>query len=217
MLSRFLVLLLLVIMPFYSHAKPAGHIKPYPLTQEDKATLTRVEAYLTGIHTITAQFTQSAPNGDLSNGMFYLQRPGKLRMEYAPPMPVLMVAASGDIVYYDKELDQVTHISLESTLVGFLAQEDVKFDKSVIITDMERAPDAVRVSLVQTKRPHDGTLTLEFSDHPMAIRNMIVTDSSGQTTTVSLNNARFNLPLDHSIFVFKDPHLEGRRGKNVVK
>ncbi len=186
--------------------------KPYALNDEDKAALKRIENYLSGIHTLSAEFTQAAPNGDISAGKFYLSRPGKLRMEYAPPTPVLMVASGNDITYYDKELDQVSHIPLESTLVGFLAQEEVKFDNTVIITNFEHGDKTMRVSLIQSKRPKDGTLTLEFSDDPLVIRNMVVTDSSGQVTTVSLNNAHFGAPLAADLFTFKDPHLGGHRG-----
>jgi outer membrane lipoprotein-sorting protein len=186
-------------------------IRSYPLTNEDKAVLGRIESYLTGIHTITADFIQAAPNGDISTGKFYLDRPGKLRMEYAPPMPVLMVANGSYIVYYDKELDQVSRILLESTLVGFLAREKVRFDNTVIITGMQRENNVLRVSLVQSEHPKDGALTLEFSDNPLAIHNIVIKDSAGQVTTVALNNARFNTSIDAELFVFKDPHLGGKR------
>jgi outer membrane lipoprotein-sorting protein len=72
---------------------------------------------------------------------------------------------------------------------------------------MQRSNGSLRISLIQSKRPKDGTLTLEFSDSPLSLRNMIVTDSGGQTTTVSLNNARFNAPIAADLFVFNDPHL----------
>ncbi len=57
-------------------------------------------------------------------------------------------------------------------------------------------------------------LTLEFSDDPLAFHNMSITNSSGQVTTVSLNNARFNLPLPAELFVFMDPHLSGSHVKH---
>jgi outer membrane lipoprotein-sorting protein len=207
---RFLLLLVLgfVAIADFASAKPAFSVTPYALSQSDRESLTRIEQYLTGVHTISAEFIQAAPSGDISTGDFYLQRPGKLRMEYRPPTPVTMVASHGDIVYYDKELDQVSHIPLEST------QEKVRFDDSVIITGFERAHDTLRLSLVQAKRPRDGMLTLEFSDAPIVLHNMVVTDSGGQTTTVSLNNARFNAVLDSGLFVFHDPHPNRR---NVVK
>ncbi len=210
----FLTLFLICCPPVLA-AKPLPYdTKPYRLTSEDKEELTRIEKYLGSLRTISSEFTQGAPNGDISTGKFYLERPGRLRMEYDAPMPVLMVAAGSDIVYYDKELDQVTHIPLEDTLVGFLARDTIKFDAAVTITSFERGSGTLRLSLIQTKRPRDGMLTLEFSDKPLLIRNMVVTDSAGQMTTVALNNARFDLPLSKDLFIFKDPHLGSKAGIN---
>ena len=207
---RFLLSLFVIL--FISQQAVAEGAKPYKLSPEDHEVLTRVEKYLSGVHTISSDFIQAAPNGDISNGKFFLERPGKLRMEYLPPTPVLMVTSGGQIVYYDKELDQITRIPLESTLVGFLARDTVKFDHTVIITDCERGDETVSISLVQTQRPKDGSLTLEFSDNPLALRRMVVKDSGGQITTVALNNAHFNFPLPASLFTFKDPHLGKKSG-----
>ncbi|MEI6730633.1 MAG: outer membrane lipoprotein carrier protein LolA [Pseudomonadota bacterium] len=181
--------------------------KAYILKDSDKVIIAKIENYLSGVNTISAEFIQAAPSGDISTGKFYLKRPGKLRMEYAPPVPVLMITSGSNIVYYDKELDQVSRISLEDTLVGFLARSQVKFDDGVIITGIEHNDHIIRVSLIQSKTPKDGSLTLEFADNPMILHNMIVTDKSGQITTVSLNNARFNTELEEKLFVFVDPHL----------
>lgn len=208
---RFL-LCLFSVLTLCNAAYSADGIHPYKMSAADKAALERVETYLSGIHRVSAEFIQSDPNGSISTGKFYLERPGKLRMEYAPPTPVLMVATGGYIIYYDKELDQVSRILLDSTLVGFLAREHVKFDNTVVITNMMHNNDMLEISLIQAKHPMDGTLTLDFSDKPLVLHTMIVKDSSGQITTVALNNAHFNMALDESLFVFKDPHLGGRRG-----
>jgi len=210
----FCILILVSATALAAPVKLPYSIKPYDLSNDDKDVLQRIEAYLSGIQTISSEFIQFAPNGDTSTGKFFLKRPGKLRMEYNPPTPVLMVTSGSDIVYYDRELDQISRIGLDSTLVGFLARDQVKFDDSVTITDMERSHKAIRISLIQSKKPKDGMLTMEFSDDPLIFHNMNVTDSSGQVTTVSLNNARFNLPLPVELFIFKDPHLGGSHVKH---
>lgn len=176
----------------------------------DKAQLQRVEKYLAAIHSIRARFSQISPDGAIASGLFYLQRPGKLRMEYAPPVPVLVVTDDNHLLYYDSELDQVTHVSLDESLVGFLARDVIRFDDTVTVTGLERGKGSLRVSLVQAKRPKDGQMTLEFADAPLELRNIVMTDSADQRTVVTLQNAAFNAKLDPALFVFKDPHL-GRR------
>jgi outer membrane lipoprotein-sorting protein len=180
-------------------------IAHYEVKPEDRPYLEKIEKYLSGITTVNADFVQVEPNGNISSGKFYMQRPGRMRMEYNPPNPVLLVTNGNALVYYDKSLQQVTNIPLSSTLVGFLTRPQIRFDSSVKIVDFTRKPGSLRLTLVQTARPKDGLLTLEFQDDPLKIRNMVVTDSAGQITTVSLNNAQFDVPVDQKLFVFRDP------------
>ncbi len=185
--------------------------KTIELTENNRATLNRIEQYLSSLSTIQSEFIQVAPNGDIAAGKFYMMRPGKLRLQYDPPTPILMVTAGDYLVYYDHELGQVNYIDMDDTLVGFLARPQVQFDDSVKVVDLTQSYNSIRVSILQSEKPKDGMLTLEFVDNPMQIRNMVVTDSAGQVTTVSLNNAKFGVPLDADLFKFKDPNLGGHR------
>ena len=167
--------------------------------------LERLEKYLNGITTLTANFTQIAPDGGLAGGKFFLKRPGKMRWQYDPPTPVLMVASGSQMVYYDYELEQVSYIPLDSTLGAFLAREHIDLaDKFVKIEDFKRSPGALRLTISQASKPEAGKLTLAFSDTPLQLRTLEVLDAQGQTTTVALNDAQFGAPLDDKLFVFQD-------------
>ncbi len=174
-------------------------------------TIARVEQYLSGLSSVVADFTQVAPDGSLTSGKFFLQRPGKMRWQYNPPTPVLMVADGKELVFYDYELEQVSHIPLDSTLIGFLAQEQIRFDGDVGIVNVEEDTGVIRIGVAQKEKPKDGQLTLEFSNNPLLIHNMVVTDSTGQVTTVSLNNAKFGEAIDKELFIFRDPRKPRRR------
>jgi outer membrane lipoprotein-sorting protein len=169
-----------------------------------------IQSYLSNMTTIVSDFTQVAPDGTLTSGKFYLMRPGKMRWQYNPPTPILMVSSGTELVYYDIELEQVSHIPLDDTLIGFLAQDKITFDKKVGIVDFSVEAGAIRITLAQRDKPNDGKLELEFSDKPLLIRNMVITDATHQVTSVSLNNARFGLPIDPELFVFRDPRKGGK-------
>lgn len=174
-------------------------------------TITRVQDYLSGVTTITSEFTQVAPDGSLTGGKFFLERPGRMRWQYNPPTPILMVANGSEMIYYDYELEQISHIPLDSTLIGFLAEEKIRFDNSVGIISFSEKSGSIRIGVAQRAKPDEGQLLLEFSDKPLLIRNMVVTDSSGQTTTVSLNNASFGAKIDKKLFDFRDPRKPRRK------
>ncbi len=177
----------------------------------NQSQLTRIEQYLNSITTIVAEFNQVAPDGSLTSGKFFLKRPGKMRWQYDPPTPLLMVASGKEIVYYDYELQQVSHIPLDYTLAGFLAREHIDLhDPALVIKNVENSNGVVRVTLTQAGKEDEGSLMLEFSDNPLLIRNMVVTDAQGQVTTVSLNNARFGAALENKLFEFTDPRRKQR-------
>jgi len=185
------------------------------LSQEEIAphqkTIDRIQEYLTGLTTIVSDFTQVAPDGSLTSGKFFLGRPGKMRWQYNPPTPILMVSNGDEMIYYDYELEQLSHIPLDQTLIGFLAQNPISFDKTVGLTGFSQSADVIRISLAQLGKPEDGELTLEFSDKPLAIRNMVIRDAQHQVTTVSLNNAQFDVKLNPKLFDFRDPREDRRK------
>ncbi|MDX2072907.1 MAG: outer membrane lipoprotein carrier protein LolA [Alphaproteobacteria bacterium] len=180
------------------------------VVENNRFTIERIERYLSGISTIVSDFTQVAPDGSLTNGKFYMSRPGKMRWQYNPPTPVLMVSSGTELIFYDYELEQLSHIPLDGSLISFLAQDKITFGGDVGITHFENEASAIRIEVAQKDKPTEGKLMLEFSDKPLTLRNMVVTDATGQTTTVALQNAKFGSEIDPELFVFKDPRKRKR-------
>jgi outer membrane lipoprotein-sorting protein len=67
---------------------------------------------------------------------------------------------------------------------------------------------------VQADKPEEGALTMEFSDKPLQLRQMVVEDARGQRTNISLQNATFGQPLPDSLFKFEDPRGIGKRRRD---
>ena len=70
----------------------------------NQETIKKVEDYINSIEYMSATFVQSSSNGDIAEGMFYLNRPNKLRIEYKPPTHVLIIANGGVLMYYDNKI-----------------------------------------------------------------------------------------------------------------
>lgn len=219
MINKILITLILLFLPVSSFAageKTAVSFLSAAEIAKHKSTISWLEGYLSSMTTIVSEFTQVSPNGGLATGKFYLQRPGKMRWEYNPPTPILMVSNGGDLVYYDSELEQVTHIPVGSTLISFLAQKKIRFndekgENAVGITSFEEAAGVVRVGVAQREKPSEGNIVLEFFDSPLSLRKMVVTDASGNVTNVALNNAKFGEKIEQKLFEFDDPREKRRR------
>ena len=176
-----------------------------PLSEQDLADVARVEAYLNSIQTLKARFLQVGPDGGLSEGNFYLRRPGRLRFEYDPPIPVLMVADGTWVVFYDSEIEQVTRVPLNSTPLAVLVRDPIRLQGSVTVTRVERATGTLRLTLLDSDEPDEGSITLVFSDRPLALRQWLVRDPQGLETTIAMSKAQYNLILDPALFVFFEP------------
>jgi outer membrane lipoprotein-sorting protein len=187
-------------VPAHAAKAPRGALSP-----EDRADVARVEQYLNGIRTLSARFMQVSDNGGTAAGMFYLSRPGKLRLEYDPPVPILLVTSGGFLVHYDRQLKAVTHLPIDSTPAGLLVREHIALSGDVTVTNVERGPGSLRISLVQSKDPQAGRITLAFSERPFALSNWQVTDAQGNVTRVALIEPRTGVSLDPSLFRFSDP------------
>lgn len=175
------------------------------LSAQDQAVVAEVETYLNGIHTLKSRFLQVAPNGRQTTGTFYLSRPGKMRLEYDPPVKDFIVADGTFIFYWDGEMRQQSSAPIGSSLADFILRPNIRLSGDVRVTNVFRAPGVVEVSLVQTDDPGKGTLTLVFEDHPFQLRKWRVVDAQGLTTEVALLNPESGMPLDRDLFYFVEP------------
>ena len=175
------------------------------LSEQDLVNVARVEAYFNAITTLSAQFSQIAPDGQVAEGDFYLRRPGRLRFEYAPPVPLLIVADGFRLVLYDYELGQVNAWPVAATPLGPLVARTVDFINSGHAQAVETEPGILRLTLVDPDRPDDGSITLVFRDDPLELRYWEVTDPQGLVTVVVLTGMRIDPDLEPELFVFKDP------------
>ena len=53
-----------------------------PAPAQDARDMARISAYLNATTTVEGGFVQIAPNGETSDGKFFISRPGKIRFEY---------------------------------------------------------------------------------------------------------------------------------------
>jgi outer membrane lipoprotein-sorting protein len=186
--------------------------RPAPLAPGDQADVARIQAYLNSVRTLHARFLQVAPDGRTSEGQAWLERPGRMRFQYDPPAPFLLVAGNGLLVFHDSELQQTSNIPIGSTPLGILLADQVTLSGAVTVTGFQRLPGQLQVSLQRTASPQEGTLTLIFADPPLTLRQWVVTDAQNKQTTVTLYNVQLGGRFDPKLFEFIDPRFFQNNG-----
>jgi len=199
---------LLAVPVFESVAAPAEGIT---LTEQDKRDLRRIERYMDSVDTLKARFAQFSDDGGSASGTFYMDRPGKMRLEYDPPIKDFFVADGWFLFYWDGQLEQQSQTPIGSTLADFILRDNLSFTGDVTVTGIKRRPGLIEVSLVETEDPGAGELTLIFEDRPLRLNQWRVLDSQGVVTKVALLDAQGGVELDEDLFYFVKPRSDRRR------
>ncbi len=206
--------LTLALAPRLAAAQPHAAV----LTDADAASLHQVETYLNAIHSLKARFLQIAPDGRTSTGTVWLQRPGRMRFEYDKPSPLLLVAGHGLVVFRDNQLDQTTNVPVGQTPLGLLLRDTITLSGDVTVTDLQRPPGQLQITVTKTAAPGDGSLTLLLSaatqNSPFALAGWSVVDAQGRETQIRLSNITLGGDYDPKLFTFIDPHFFDPNGNN---
>ncbi len=192
-------------------AQPAPPAAPPPVmpTAEEIA---RIEAYLNGIHTLRARFLQVDQRGRVAAGTVYLQRPGRMRFEYDPPSPILIVADGTTVTYQDRELNQITSVFIGQTPLSIILAERVRLSGDVTVLRAERFANRLEVWLTRTASPREGTLILSFTTDPFALVQWRVIDAQAEEVRVTLSRVERDIPLEARLFRPPQPPAQSGGG-----
>jgi outer membrane lipoprotein-sorting protein len=188
-------------MPMLCHAQVHAAV----LSDADEATLLRVGAYLNGLRALKGRFLQVGPDGKTTQGTMWLERPGRMRFQYDKPSPLLLVAGHGVVTFYDSQLGQTTNLSVTQTPLGLLLADRITLSGDVTVTDFQQGQGRLIITLVRTKSPGDGSLTLMLNADPLALVGWSVVDAEGRETRLRISDVQLGGTFDESLFTFIDP------------
>jgi outer membrane lipoprotein-sorting protein len=173
--------------------------------EEQKEAVKEVEDYLQDLKSARARFVQTTHDGTQLVGTFYLQRPGKLRFEYDPPIEDFVVADGLFIYFYDAELGEQTNAPIGQTLADFFLRKDLELDGDITVNEVRRGGGFLQVKLAQTADPDAGSLTLGFKEKPFQLNKWRVVDGQGLITEIELFYFKEDIKHSSELFVYKDP------------
>ena len=150
-----------------------------------------VETYINSLKKISGTFTQKSSNGATDSGKFYINKPGKMRLEYKSP--ILLIADGSSIVYEDKQLDQISYIPLDANPASIILNGNITLtgkNPSVKIKQIEDKDTTREITLSTPNEKQAGTITLIFDKKPISLHGWKVRDAQGITTLVTLSDIK---------------------------
>ena len=216
---RFLPLLILAAAVLFAGPAAPGNAAAGEagLSPDDVATVGRILRYLNDMSSLRARFVQISSNGAAAEGEVLIKRPGKMRFDYDPPHPVLLIANGLTLLFYDRKLKQATFLPLWETPLWFLIREEVKLSDTVRVTRVESELGSVRLTLEDREAREAGRVTLVFSDKPLILKKWEVVDAQGIATQVSLINPVFGVDIDPEAFEYQDLEIERPLGSGEAQ
>ena len=188
--------------------------EPVALSPDQSAAVRRAVRYLNDISTLKARFIQISSNGAYAEGDVIIQRPGRMRFEYDPPHPVLIIANGLSLLFYDREIKQASFLPLWETPLWFLIRKEVTLSEGIVVSAVEQSPGALRITITDKDLSETGSVTLVFSDRPLALKQWEITDAQGILTQVSLINPRYGIEVDPLAFDYSDLEIQGRERRD---
>lgn len=182
------------------------------LSAAQQADIGRVNTYLNQLGRMQADFMQIAPDGAVSRGDFMLNRPGRMRFEYAPPDQILIVADGTWVAVQEDKASPIQRYPIGSTPLSPILEKQVDLGAKKEIVAVERQKGLLKLRLRDPKAPEKGEITLIFTDagpqsgaSGLELRQWVVVDAQGLTTQVGLSNIQPAGPLDPRLFILNDP------------
>lgn len=167
----------------------------------EKIPLADLNAYLNSVTTAEADFTQVNADGTISTGHLYLQRPGRVRFEYAPPDKSLVLASGGQVAIFDAKSNQPPEqYPLSRTPLSLILAKDVDFTRATSVIAHDEDGPATKVVVQDPEHPDYGRLELVFTPNPIELRQWVVTDDLGNPTTVILNAFKPDVTIPAALF-----------------
>jgi outer membrane lipoprotein-sorting protein len=180
-------------------APPPAAPPPAPMLPAEE--LARIEAYLNAITTLKARFLQVDQRGQVAQGTLWISRPGRMRFEYDPPSPILLVADGTSVTFHDRQLDQTSVLLISMTPLGILLAPRIRLvGGDVTVTRGESFGGSLEITTVRTSSPREGSLIMTFSANPMALRQWRVIDAQAQEVRVSLSAVETGGRFDPALF-----------------
>jgi outer membrane lipoprotein-sorting protein len=180
--------------------QPAFRFNPNsPFNQRQQEILANVSAYFNSFRLMEGQFIQFGPNGDQSEGVFFLNRPGKIRFHFKPPARLDVISDGSSVAIKDGKTGTQDLYPLSKTPLRYLLADHIDLT-SDIVSSVKEETDLVSVVIVQKSAFADGKLTMIFDRKTYELRQWVVTDAQGLNTSVAIFNTTTGKPQDPGLF-----------------
>lgn len=167
----------------------------------ERLSLPALSAYLNDLRTASGDFTQINADSTISTGTIYINRPGRIRFEYAPPDETLVLASAGSVAIFDPKSNTGPETyPLARTPLSIILADRVDLGQARMVTGHNYDGTATTVTAQDPQHPEYGNIQLVFTGNPIQLRQWVINDDAGNSTTVVLGDLRLGQSIASRMF-----------------
>ena len=156
-----------------------------------------IKDYLWDIKTLQAEFSQTNQTEDIMTGIFFLKKPGKIRLSYDPPQNLQIVSKQQAVLIFDPKNGGSGPLTypLHSTPLSFL----IKNDLNLFINENGESLELGNLIIFKVRNPQYN-LSIEFNKNPVSLLGWEFENQMGELIKIRLNNIHKNKYISDEIF-----------------
>lgn len=171
-----------------------------PFSRDDQIALASISATLNSFQLLEGEFVQFGPSGEQSEGVFFINRPGKVRFHFRAPTRLDVISDGKTVAIKDGRTQTQDMYPLSKTPLRYLLAERIDLTSPQLVNKVTLHPDLIEVVIVEQSALADGQITMIFDRKTYELRQWVVTDAQGLNTSVSIFNTTMGKPQDPNLF-----------------
>lgn len=171
-----------------------------PFNRGQQALLAGINAYFNSFRLMEGEFIQFGPSGEQTEGVFFLNRPGKVRFHYRAPTRLDVISDGSTVAIKDGRSQTQDMYPLSKTPLRYLLADRIDFMSPNLVDSVHEENGLVSVVIVEKSALVAGKLTLIFDKASNELRQWVVTDAQGLNTSVAIFNTTTGKPQDPNLF-----------------
>ena len=172
-----------------------------PAAMAEKLPLSAISSYLNDLETAQATITQINDDGSVNTGKLLLKRPGRMRFEYDDPSAALILASANAVYIVAPKSNQPPETyPLRRTPLSLILARNVNLSQANMVTGHSFDGTATVVTAQDPEHPEYGNIQMKFTGNPVELRQWVVNDSGGGSTTVVLGELSKGGTLSNRLF-----------------
>ena len=182
----------------------------------DREVVDAISRNFLSIPTMAGEFVQFGPDGGQTSGVFYIERPGKIRFNYQPPAAIEVISNGRTVAIHNKKLKTWDFYPLGKTPLKLLLDDEIDLDSDTI-RDIRAEPDLTTIVLGDSQIFGDSIITLMFDPEKHDLRQWTIRDAKGKETSVMIFNVKKNVELPEKLFAFDELSIRRRMQEERAK